>query len=167
MEPRSCWSLLSSGSATSSGIVSLRDTVLDALGKAVQGAGQGDIVGIVQDLFNLSNLRFEVFAGIRFLQLQLANFVMNLALKAGAGLAKFGHELSHLSGDLRQPPWPKQDKGQQHQKDDLAGATNFHNFASMILQKSGDLRSTASRDGSGDRVIGNREIGSSGHRRRG
>jgi len=37
----------------------------------------------------------------------------------------------------------------------------------MILQKSGDLRSTASRDGSGDRVIGNREIGSSGHRRRG
>src|SRR5260370_38109125 len=139
MEPSSRWSLFSSGSATSSGIVILRDTVLDALGKAVQGAGQGDIVGIVQDLFNLSNLRFEVFAGIRFLQLQLANFVMNLALKPGAGLGKFGHELSNLAGHLRQPPWPKQDKGQQHQKDDLPAENKVHNLASMILQKSGDL----------------------------
>src|ERR1051325_11865108 len=52
---------LCSGSATKSDIVILRDCILHALGKAVEGALYGEVL-IIGDF---GDLRFQVFAGIR------------------------------------------------------------------------------------------------------
>src|SRR5215472_1158024 len=69
IEPNSRCSFCSSGSATSSGIVVLRDAVLDAFGETVQSAGQRDVVCVcvcvTKDLVDFTDRRLEVLAGIR------------------------------------------------------------------------------------------------------
>src|SRR5215831_15187786 len=129
IEPNSRCSFCSSGSATSSGIVVLRDVVLDAFGQTVQRAGQRDVVCFIQDLVDFTDRRFEVLARIRFFELQFADFVMNLALETVAGFAEFGHKPPNLAGDFRQPPWPKQDESQEHEENDLAREAKVHTIS--------------------------------------
>src|SRR5215472_3841859 len=65
IEPNSRCSFCSSGSATSSGIVVLRDVVLDAFGQTVQSAGKRDVVVcvcVIQDLVDFTDRRLEVLA---------------------------------------------------------------------------------------------------------
>src|SRR5262245_40518814 len=138
IEPSSRCSFCCSGSATSSGIVVLRDVVLDAFGKSVQSAGQRDVVRFIQDLVDFTDRRLEVFAGIRFFELQFADFVMNLALEAVAGFTEFGHKPPYLAGDFRQPPRPKKDEGQEHQENDLAREAEVHTTKSIILHNRSD-----------------------------
>src|SRR5262249_27306169 len=133
IEPSSRCSFGSAGSATSSGIVVLRDVVLDAFGETVQSAAQRDVVCFIQNLVDFTDRRFEVLAGIRFFELQFADFVMNLALETVAGFAEFGHKPPDLAGDFRQPPWPKEDEGQEHQENNLAREAEVHTICSMIL----------------------------------
>src|SRR5215472_3486550 len=115
----------SSGSATSSGIVVLRDAVFDALGEAVQSAAERDVVGTVYNLVDLADRRLQVLFDVS-LDLQLADFVLDLVLEGAAGFPEFGHELPHLPCDLRQSPRPKKDEGQEHDEYDLARKTKVH-----------------------------------------
>src|SRR5215468_6417094 len=142
IEPNSRCSFCSSGSATSSGIVVLRDVVLDAFGQTVQSAGQRDVVCVcvIEDLVYFTDRRLEVLAGIRFFEFQLADFVMNLALEAVAGFAEFAHKLPYLAGDFRQPPRSEEDEGQEHQENDLAREAE-HTTRSIILHNRADGRS--------------------------
>src|SRR5215472_11682687 len=138
IEPNSRCSFCSSGSATSSGIVVLRDVVLDAFGQTVQSAGERDVVCVIQDLVDFTDRRLEVLAGIRFFEFQLADFVMNLALEAVAGFAEFAHKPPYLAGDFGQPPRPKENEGQEHQENDLAREAEVHTTKSIILHNRAD-----------------------------
>src|SRR5258707_12595949 len=84
MEPifrKSCSISLCSCSDTKSDIVILRDCILQALGQAVEGALNGEVL-IAR---NFGDFRLEVFAWVRILKFEFANFIMNLALEFIAG----------------------------------------------------------------------------------
>src|SRR5215467_7103984 len=86
---RSSW-FCSSGSAKSSGIVILRDGVLNAFAQPVQGSAQGHIVVPFDRLVDLPRHRLQVLAGIHLFDLQLADLILNLVLEAGAGASEVG-----------------------------------------------------------------------------
>src|SRR5215472_431723 len=122
---RSSW-FCSSGSATSSGIVILRDGVLNAYAQPVQRAAQRHVIVSVDRLVDLADDRLKMLARVDFFDLQLAYFILNLILEVAAGASEFCHELAHLPGNLRQLPGPEQDEGQEHNKDDFAGEAEIH-----------------------------------------
>src|SRR5690242_14165002 len=103
----SSWGI--SGSATRLGIVIPRNGILHAIGQTVERALNGKVLVAG----NLGDLRLKVLARISLLQFQLADFLMDLALKLTACPPEFGHKLANRTGDLRQLPGPKQDEGQQ------------------------------------------------------
>src|SRR5438270_2830373 len=88
---------LCSGSATRSDIGILRDGVLHALTQAVECALNGEVF-IGRDL---GDLRFQVFAGLRFIKLKFSDFVMNLALEFIAGPFELCHEFTPGAGEFR------------------------------------------------------------------
>src|ERR1051326_7944470 len=86
-----------SGSATRLDIGVLRDRVLHALGQAVEGTLYGKVL-IAGDF---GDLRFQVFGGVHFFKLKLADFVMNLPLELIAGPFKLCHEFTPGPGEFR------------------------------------------------------------------
>src|SRR5215472_17497857 len=122
---RSSW-FCSSGSATSSGIVILRDGVLNAFAQPVQGAAQRHIIVSVDRLVDLADYGLKMLPRVDLFDLQLAYFILNLILEVGAGASEFRHEAAHLPGNLRQLPGPEQDEGQEHNEDDLAREAEIH-----------------------------------------
>src|SRR6516164_7611369 len=73
-----------SGSETNSGIVILRDRVLDALAQAVEGALDGKVFVVI----NFCDLRLQVLGGVSLFQFHFADLIVNLALEFIAGLFK-------------------------------------------------------------------------------
>src|SRR5258707_11760750 len=113
MEPMRDSSCFSSGSATISGIVILRE-VFDALGQPADRTGNG-VVGLFQDFSDRSNRLACIF-----FQINLPDFFVNLVLKVSAGTPELSHEFAYLAGNLRQLLWPKHDQGQQHDEENFS-----------------------------------------------
>src|ERR1700674_322924 len=113
MEPMRDSSCFSSGSATVSGIVILRE-VFNPVGQTAY-RGSDRIVSFVQHFSHWG----EGLGGL-FLQINLADFFVNLVLKVAAGAPELGHKFAELAGNLRQLLWPKHDQGQQHDEQDFS-----------------------------------------------
>src|SRR6266702_65781 len=117
-----------SGSATRSGIEIPRDCILHAIGQAIKSALDGKIFVTGK----LGDLRRKMLAGIGLFQVHLADLFMNLALELLAGSFEFRHDLANGAGNLRQLPRPKQDEGQEHNEDDLAGKAKVHDSVRIL-----------------------------------
>src|SRR5258708_28584286 len=130
MEPSCRCSCFSSGSATVSGIVVMvvRE-VLEEVGQPAQRGGNGRFI-----LFQDFACRRQRLGGVLF-KFNLGDLFVDLTLEVGAGAPNLRHELANLTRNLRQLTRPKQNQGQQHNKENLLKA-NIHKTASMIQQDS-------------------------------
>src|SRR5215469_8477830 len=129
---RSSSCFVSRGSATRSGIVVLRDAVLYALGQAVKGAVQGEIL-VSGKLFQF---RLDVLARIGLFQFQLSHLFMDLRLEFVAGFLEFGHEFTGRASQFRKLAWSKKDERQKDDKNHFRDAQIHKKLLLIILQSS-------------------------------